>query len=82
MSEDIDLLTALSGEIAGRETMLDNVKEAPLGTAGALAHARKEWGHAAQSEEHREFHLGIVRRDLRVFDELMESALSLTTGES
>lgn len=70
-----ELLDALSGEIAGREVMLDNMSNPPFGTAVALAHARKEWGHAAQSEEHRVFHLGIVQRDLRDFDKLMEPAL-------
>lgn len=70
-----ELLDALSGEIAGREVMLDNMSNPPFGTAGALAHARKEWGHAATCPSQREFHLSIVQRDLRAFDQLMEPAL-------
>ena len=39
-----------------------------LGSAAAhhLAHARKEFAHALEREEHGEFHFGVVRRDLEL----------------
>jgi len=69
-------LEDLDGEIAGREVIIYNMTDPPLGTTHALAHARKEWGRASGVESSaREFHLGIVQRDLRISDELMAPAL-------
>jgi hypothetical protein len=43
--------------------------EIPLGAEHALAHARKEWGHASNTAEPGQvaYHLRIVDRDLRIF---------------
>lgn len=76
-------LERLSTEIADRERLIDALEEPPLGTRRALAHARKEWGHAASIEddpEARSYYFRIVDRDLRVFDELMADA-SPSLGE-
>ena len=63
-------LKRASDAIAQRERLLDGCPNPPLGCAGSLAHARKEWGHAAQvtGRSSRAFHLAVVRRDLAAFD--------------
>lgn len=60
-------LDTLSAAIVDRERLLDASGAYRSGAACALAHARKEWGHAANWPEHREFHFGIVQRDLDDF---------------
>lgn len=65
-----------SAEIAARERRLATMEAPTIGTLGALAHARKEWGHAANVEDPdaRFFHFRVVERDLAAFDRCLAEA--------
>lgn len=63
-------LKRASSAIQARERLSDADPDLPLACASALAHARKEYGHAceATSQVVRAYHLRIVADDLSRFD--------------